>query len=424
MNVTYWPTIADAEIAEALRAIPGVELALVRNPDDLDACAVAIEVLVIGGHFFDAEVAAILMRKAKRLHFIQSITAGYDGIRANGVPSGVKVATPGDAWSPAVAEHGLALLLAIVKCLPYAFANQQRGHWERGQAARMEGLAGRTLVIVGYGSIGREFARRARAFGMRFVALSRSARRDEHVDEALRRGFKAVKTNPLMFDGPRPRMLNPGFNSAGLDFAHNCDAKALDAIDALLAAFREGLGSQPGLHLDVNFSFRPEGLIRVARIAAPHRVSWVEMDVHDPDALAHVRRSSPVPIASLEALYGRRQYRPYFDRQAVDVAIVNVPWNGYLESLRIASLAEAHEVNVAPHNFYGHLATCMSAHFCAAIPNFRIMEIEVDNVPWKDELVSTPPHIENGELIVPQSAGWGADVNEEALAAHPPRQAS
>src|SRR5690606_18823120 len=62
----------------------------------------------------------------------------------------------------------------------------------------------------------------------------------------------------------------------------------------------------------------PDGLIRVAHAAAPYRMTWVEMDVHEPDALASVRRASPVPIASLEAIYGRRQYRQYFERQAVD----------------------------------------------------------------------------------------------------------
>ena len=63
----------------------------------------------------------------------------------------------------------------------------------------------------------------------------------------------------------------------------------------------------------------------------------------------------------------------------------------------------------------------MSAHFCAAIPNYRIMEYEVDDVPWKDELVTVPPVIENGELLVPMTPGWGADVNEAAVKAHPPR---
>jgi galactonate dehydratase len=64
----------------------------------------------------------------------------------------------------------------------------------------------------------------------------------------------------------------------------------------------------------------------------------------------------------------------------------------------------------------------MSAHLCAAVPNFRIMEIEGDDVPWKDELVTNPPVIKDGELVLPTAPGWGADVNEEAVRAHPPKQ--
>ncbi len=85
-------------------------------------------------------------------------------------------------------------------------------------------------------------------------------------------------------------------------------------------------------------------------------------------------------------------------------------------------MAGAYEINVAPHNFYGHLSTLMSAHFCAVIPNFRIMEIDIDDVPWKDELVTVAPVIDKGELVVPTAPGWGADIDEKVLRAHPPRR--
>ncbi|MCB1832821.1 MAG: hypothetical protein KDH19_05175, partial [Geminicoccaceae bacterium] len=81
---------------------------------------------------------------------------------------------------------------------------------------------------------------------------------------------------------------------------------------------------------------------------------------------------------------------------------------------------ESYEVNCAPHNFYGNLSTMMSAHFCAAIGNFRIMEIDIDDVPWKDEVVS-PPVIEGGMLHLPTGPGWGCEVNEKAILAHPPK---
>ena len=55
-----------------------------------------------------------------------------------------------------------------------------------------------------------------------------------------------------------------------------------------------------------------------------------------------------IPVASCECLFGRRDYRPFFEQQAVDVAIIDVPWNGVGESLKIAAMADAYEVNVAP----------------------------------------------------------------------------
>lgn len=240
--------------------------------------------------------------------------------------------------------------------------------------------------------------------------------------EARRRGYKAVKTNPIVFDGGRPRMLNPGFGPVGLDLAHNYNARFAASMAEQLAALRQGLGADAGLMMDLNFSYRPEGLVQIARAVEPYAMTWLEMDVHEPKALAQVRRACAVPVASLEAIYGRRNYRPYFDQYAVDVAVIDVPWNGLLESVKIANMAEAYEINCAPHNFYGHLATFMSAHFCAAIPNFRIMEIEGDDVPWKDDLVSVPPSIADGELLVPTAPGWGTEVNEEAVRAHPSTQ--
>ena len=55
----------------------------------------------------------------------------------------------------------------------------------------------------------------------------------------------------------------------------------------------------------------------------------------------------------------------------------------------------------------------MSAHFCAAVPNFRVMEIDPDDVPWKDDILTWKPEIINGDLIVPHQPGWGAELNEE-----------
>jgi L-alanine-DL-glutamate epimerase-like enolase superfamily enzyme len=196
----------------------------------------------------------------------------------------------------------------------------------------------------------------------------------------------------------------------------------VNAIVDQLTAFRDGCGPDVQMMLDLNFGQRTEGFLRIARAVEPFDLLWLEMDIMDPEALALVRRKSGVTIASLETVMGIAAYRPFLQLQACDVAIVDVPWNGLWESVRIAALADAFEVNTAPHNFTGQLADLMSAHYAASVPNFRILEFEADDVPWKADLVTHPITVANGELVLPDRPGWGTDIDEEAVKAHPPKK--
>ena len=63
-------------------------------------------------------------------------------------------------------------------------------------------------------------------------------------------------------------------------------------------------------------------------------------------------------------------------------------WNGVAESVKMAELCDTFEVNCAAHNYHGWLGTAISAHFCAAIPNFKVLEVDVDDVPWKDTITT------------------------------------
>ena len=66
----------------------------------------------------------------------------------------------------------------------------------------------------------------------------------------------------------------------------------------------------------------------------------------------------------------------------------------------------------------------MSATLCAVAPNVRIMEFDTDQVPWMDDLVTNAPKIKDGYLQMPEGPGWGTEVNEAAVRAHPPRELS
>jgi L-alanine-DL-glutamate epimerase-like enolase superfamily enzyme len=234
--------------------------------------------------------------------------------------------------------------------------------------------------------------------------------------EVVERGFKAFKTN-IVVPGDEPQVLMPGFQGNGLE--RNSSPQLEEALVRLLDAFQEGTGGKAEPIVDLNFNLTAEGVLRVARSLDGHGLMWLEVDSFDPVALAAIRTGSRTAVCSGENLYTNRGFRPYLEAGAMDVASVDVIWNGFHQAKKIADLAETFEVNCAPHNYYSHLATFISAQWCAAIPNVRILEVDVDDVPWREELTTDVPQIEDGVLTIPSGPGWGADVNEDVLREHP-----
>jgi L-alanine-DL-glutamate epimerase-like enolase superfamily enzyme len=234
--------------------------------------------------------------------------------------------------------------------------------------------------------------------------------------EVVERGFKAFKTN-IVVPGEQPQVLMPGFQGDGLDRNPSPELEA--ALVRLLDAFRDGTGGRAQPIVDLNFNLTAEGVLQVARALDGYGLMWLEVDAFDPVSLAAVRAGSDVPVCSGENLYTNRGFRPFFEAGAMDVASVDVIWNGFHQAKKIADLAETFEVNCAPHNYYSHLATFISAQWCAAIPNVRILEVDVDDVPWREQVTTAVPEIENGKLTIPLRPGWGADVDEDVLRAHP-----
>lgn len=241
--------------------------------------------------------------------------------------------------------------------------------------------------------------------------------------EAVRQGYRAVKTNPVFFDSGRPVFFNGGFRVAPGFLDRSMSERQLHALVDQMTAYREAVGPDVALMLDLSFSQRTEGYLRIARALEHLDLAWLELDMNDAQALAFIRAHARMPIASLESLHGIAEYRPFLQGQAVDTCIVDPMWNGVWQSARIAAFADAYETTMAPHNPVGELGSLMSLHLAAAASNLRIMELRVDEAPWTREYLTHPPVVENGEMRVPDRPGWGADINEEALRARPPRTA-
>ncbi len=238
--------------------------------------------------------------------------------------------------------------------------------------------------------------------------------------EVRQRGFSGLKTNLLLLGGPEPRVLMQGFKGGPGSADRDLDQATLDQITALVAAFRDSAGPDADIILDVNMHFRADGNARLARALAPYGLAWLEVDTQTPDSLRKLSDQAPMPLGSLETLRGMREYLPYLQARGADVAIIDVHWNGAAQSKKIADLAETFEVNVAPHNHGSPLASVMTAHFCAAVSNLRLMEYDVDDVPWRDDIVSAPPVVKNGRMRVPDGPGWGTGLVEKEILARQP----
>jgi phosphoglycerate dehydrogenase-like enzyme len=182
--ILLWSPLDDY-LADMLSVHSAIRFDRVRSADGLAARLPDADGIVMMGHFYTADIAALMRAKARRLRWIQLTTAGFDGFIFHGVPVGAIVTNAGRSHSAMVAEHAVSLLCALVRRL-HLFAEPQARHvWDRDIRATLTTLEDATVAVLGYGGIGRETAKRLKAFGARVIAIARTARPDDVADAVV-----------------------------------------------------------------------------------------------------------------------------------------------------------------------------------------------------------------------------------------------
>ncbi len=182
-KVIIWPTIFREIILSALDALDCVQYEEVNSINQLELALPGASGLVLTNSTYTEAVSNCIFENRHSLRLLQLLTTGYENVLAYGVPPEVCVANVGHAWSSAVSEHVMALMLSMTKFIPTMVLNQKEHRWDKAIGSSMGTLEGATLVIVGFGGIGRDVARRARAFGMHIVGVTRSGASDPQADE-------------------------------------------------------------------------------------------------------------------------------------------------------------------------------------------------------------------------------------------------
>ena len=191
-------------------------------------------------------------------------------------------------------------------------------------------------------------------------------------------------------------------------------------VESVRAA-RETVGDKIELMLDTNCPWSPAEAVGMARALAPHRLLWLEEPVWPPEdyrGLAEVRRSGGVPIAAGEnesTLFGFREIIAHGAADILQPSVTKV--GGIAELRKIAALAQAANLPVAPHSFYFGPGLAATLHVAAALGGS--MPVEFPTGRLETPLLVRPIVAREGMVDVPAGPGLGVEVNEEAIQKHP-----
>lgn len=222
---------------------------------------------------------------------------------------------------------------------------------------------------------------------------------------AVTEGFRAVKLAP--FDGFKRQ-----------DFAEPAKSKPVADGIACIAAVRDAVGENVAVMVDAHSNFDVPLSIEVAQRLEPYRLTWYEEPVA-PELVAEtttIRRAIKTEMAGGETLFQMKGFADLCRSRAVEVIMPDVKHcGGLLELMHIAALAEMEGVAVAPHNPSGPVSTAASAQVGAALSNFRILELQWGEVPWRGEMVTPHETFERGEIAVSTQPGCGVTLNERLV---------
>jgi len=218
-------------------------------------------------------------------------------------------------------------------------------------------------------------------------------------------GYRAVKFDPF---GPRRS-------------DHLIERSELRRAEEKVKAVRDAVGEDVDVCLEAHARFSLPVAVKIGRALEKYDLMFYEepLPPENVDAMAKVAAHLDVPIATGERLFTRYQFRDYIEKKAADILqpdLINT--GGISEVKKIAEMAEAAYIGVAPHNPNGPVCTMASVHLCAAISNLVILEYVAHDVPWREE-IATPVEVENGDIRVPTDPGLGMEINEEEIAEHP-----
>jgi L-alanine-DL-glutamate epimerase-like enolase superfamily enzyme len=218
--------------------------------------------------------------------------------------------------------------------------------------------------------------------------------------------------------GDRP--TGPAGWSAVGPVGHDLSAQELRQGLHVVEEIRRAVGDRMAISIEGHSRWDLNAALRIARALEPYDVTWME-DIIQPDSvddLARLVRETRVPQCVSERLFTKYAFRELLDRQAVHIVMPDLIWTGGVtETVKIATLADAHHLPIAPHDCTGPVNVFACLHVCMAVPNVMVMEtVRGFYDGYYRDIVTTPLSIREGHAFLDATPGLGARLRPELLA--------
>lgn len=256
---------------------------------------------------------------------------------------------------------------------------------------------------------------------------------DAHAGEALSEapgGDPEAVYDPAAYAATAEAVRGEGFTAMKFDLdvpiddpdtaTRRLSRRSIDHKAEVAAAVREAVGPEPLVAFDAHWNYSVETATALARRVAPYDIGWLEDPVPPESVDSHrrVTEATETPVLAGENLVRVEGFVPFLTAGAVDlIAPDPQKCGGLREFQKIATVADAFDTPVAPHNIASPVGTIANVHACVAVPNAFILEWHAREVDWWDDLVTADgPLVADGEVAVPEAPGLGITLNLDAVA--------
>ncbi|MEZ4706834.1 MAG: mandelate racemase/muconate lactonizing enzyme family protein [Caldilineaceae bacterium] len=360
--------------------------------------------------------------------------------RGHGMHLWVKITTDAGVTGMGECVHGGKQAIAIIQYLeeklvgrdPFAidaiFEEMRRGHVFDGGTGgalitaltgieiALWDLKGKALNVPVYELMGGKFRDKIRMYadcqvepGMNFDQIKAV------VDHVLERGFTALKIDVDIHAYGHHGTEMEGFskdrfNQTAFQWEHE---RMVQLIDMVTSA----AGRDVAVAADVHTRLDVSSAIRLARDLEPYHLMWLEEPVpaENVKAMREVKQATSTPICAGENLYLAHGFQELIEQQAVSVIMPDLPKCGGLShGRRQAQMAELYYIAFAPHNVSSPIGTLASAHVCAAVPNFMVLEFHwLHRDYWSTIIQEKEDIIKEGYIHLSDRPGIGVELDEE-----------